>query len=126
VTHEHETDEPLPGQGRGQLGRRAGGRARGGRAPPRGGCRRRRVRPVAPGVADTPLAAFVVHNDELAPQYLKTIALGRFAQPVDLANGARSPASDEAAHVTAQTMVIDGGQTPVVPGDLEQVAEDTG
>jgi NAD(P)-dependent dehydrogenase (short-subunit alcohol dehydrogenase family) len=85
-----------------------------------------RVNGVAPGVADTPLAELVVHNEQLAPQYLKTIPLGRFAQPVDVANCALFLASDEAAYVTGQTIVIDGGQTLGIPGDLEQAAEDTG
>jgi len=40
-----------------------------------------RVNGVAPGVADTPLSDLVVHNEQLAPEYLKTIPLGRFAQP---------------------------------------------
>jgi NAD(P)-dependent dehydrogenase (short-subunit alcohol dehydrogenase family) len=85
-----------------------------------------RVNGVAPGVADTPLAELVVHNEQLAPEYLKTIPLGRFAQPVDVANCALFLASDEATYVTGQTIVIDGGQTLGIPGDLEQAAEDTG
>jgi hypothetical protein len=35
-------------------------------------------------------------------------------------------ASDEAACVTRQRIVIDGGQTLGIPGDLQQAAEDTG
>jgi NAD(P)-dependent dehydrogenase (short-subunit alcohol dehydrogenase family) len=85
-----------------------------------------RVNGVAPGVADTPLAELVVHNEQLAPEYLKTIPLGRFAQPVDIANAALFLASDEAAYVTGQTIVIDGGQTLGIPGDLERAAQDTG
>jgi NAD(P)-dependent dehydrogenase (short-subunit alcohol dehydrogenase family) len=85
-----------------------------------------RVNGVAPGVADTPLASLVVRNEELAPQYLKTIPLGRFAQPVDIANAALFLASDEAAYVTGQTIVIDGGQTLGIPGDLEQAAGEVG
>jgi NAD(P)-dependent dehydrogenase (short-subunit alcohol dehydrogenase family) len=85
-----------------------------------------RVNGVAPGVADTPLAELVVHNEHLAPHYLKTIPLGRFAQPVDVANCALFLASDEAAYVTGQTIVIDGGQTLGIPGDLEQAAAGTG
>ena len=77
-----------------------------------------RVNGVAPGVADTPLAALVVQNEQLAPEYLKTIPLNRFAQPVDIANAALFLASDEAAYVTGQTLVIDGGQTLGIPGEL--------
>jgi glucose 1-dehydrogenase len=77
-----------------------------------------RVNGVAPGVADTPLAALVVRNEQIAPEYLKTIPLGRFAQPADIANAALFLASDDAAYVTGQTLVIDGGQTLGIPGDL--------
>jgi 3-oxoacyl-[acyl-carrier protein] reductase len=78
-----------------------------------------RVNGVAPGVVDTPLAELVVRNAELAPQYLKTIPLGRFAQPSDVANCVLFLASDEAAYVTGHTIVIDGGQTLGIPGSLE-------
>jgi NAD(P)-dependent dehydrogenase (short-subunit alcohol dehydrogenase family) len=77
-----------------------------------------RVNGVAPGVADTPLAALVVQDEQLAPEYLKSIPLGRFAQPADIANAALFLASDDAAYVTGQTLVIDGGQTLGIPGDL--------
>jgi NAD(P)-dependent dehydrogenase (short-subunit alcohol dehydrogenase family) len=85
-----------------------------------------RVNGVAPGVVDTPIAELVVHNEELAPQYLKTIPLGRFGQPEDIARVALFLASDEAAYVTGQTVVIDGGQTLGIPGDLGEAAEATG
>jgi len=67
----------------------------------------------------------VVRNEQLAPQYLKSIPLGRFAQPVDVANAALFLASDEAAYVTGQTIVIDGGQTLGIPSDLGQAAQET-
>jgi len=85
-----------------------------------------RVNGVAPGVVDTPIAELVVHNPELAPQYLKTIPLGRFGQPEDVANVVLFLASEAASYVTGQTVVIDGGQTLGIRGDLEQAAEDTG
>jgi NAD(P)-dependent dehydrogenase (short-subunit alcohol dehydrogenase family) len=85
-----------------------------------------RVNGVAPGVVDTPIAEFVVHNPELAPQYLKTIPLGRFAQPEDIAKVVLFLASDEAAYVTGHNLVIDGGQTLGIPGNFEQAAEVTG
>jgi NAD(P)-dependent dehydrogenase (short-subunit alcohol dehydrogenase family) len=77
-----------------------------------------RVNGVAPGVADTPLAALVVQNEQIAPQYLKTIPLNRFALPRDIANAAVFLASDDAAYITGQTIVIDGGQTLGITGDL--------
>jgi NAD(P)-dependent dehydrogenase (short-subunit alcohol dehydrogenase family) len=82
-----------------------------------------RVNGVAPGVVDTPLAELVVHNPQLAPQYLKTIPLGRFGQPADIASCVLFLASDESSYVTGQTIVIDGGQTLGIPGDLGEAAE---
>jgi NAD(P)-dependent dehydrogenase (short-subunit alcohol dehydrogenase family) len=77
-----------------------------------------RVNGVAPGVVDTPIAELVVHNPELASQYLKTIPLGRFGQPEDVANVVLFLASDDASYITGQNVVIDGGQTLGIPGDL--------
>jgi NAD(P)-dependent dehydrogenase (short-subunit alcohol dehydrogenase family) len=85
-----------------------------------------RVNGVAPGVVDTPIAALVVHNPELAPRYLQTIPLRRFGQPDDIANAVAFLASPESAYVTGQTIVIDGGQTLGIPGDLEEAAGATG
>jgi NAD(P)-dependent dehydrogenase (short-subunit alcohol dehydrogenase family) len=45
---------------------------------------------------------------------------------VDVAKCALFLASDEAAYATGQTIVIDGGQTLGIRGDLEQAAEGTG
>lgn len=78
-----------------------------------------RVNGVAPGVADTPLAELVVHNAELAPEYLKSIPLRRFARPSDIADCVVFLASDQASYITGQTIVIDGGQTLGIPGSLE-------
>jgi 3-oxoacyl-[acyl-carrier protein] reductase len=82
-----------------------------------------RVNGIAPGVVDTPLAELVVHNAELAPQYLKAIPLGRFGQPSDIADCVAFLASDEAAYITGQTIVIDGGQTLGIPGNLESTPD---
>jgi NAD(P)-dependent dehydrogenase (short-subunit alcohol dehydrogenase family) len=85
-----------------------------------------RVNGVAPGIVDTPIAALVIHNEQLAPEYLKGIPLGRFGQPEDIANAALFLASDSASYITGQTLVIDGGQTLGIPGDLGEAAEVTG
>ena len=62
-----------------------------------------RVNGVAPGVVDTPLAALVVHNPALAAPYLKTIPLGRFGRPEDIANAVLFLASDDSSYITGQT-----------------------
>lgn len=84
-----------------------------------------RVNAVAPGVVDTAIARLVVHNPELAPAYLRTIPLGRFGQPRDIADAVLFLASDDAAYVTGQMLVIDGGQTLGITGELE-TAHDQG
>jgi NAD(P)-dependent dehydrogenase (short-subunit alcohol dehydrogenase family) len=78
-----------------------------------------RVNAVAPGVVDTPIAELVVHNPELAPRYLGTIPLGRFGEPRDIANAVLFLASDEASYITGHMLVLDGGQTLGITGDLE-------
>jgi len=59
--------------------------------------------------------------DELGPDYLASmeasIPLGRLGSVADIANAALFLASDEAGYVTAQTIVVDGGQT--VPESLQ-------
>jgi NAD(P)-dependent dehydrogenase (short-subunit alcohol dehydrogenase family) len=77
-----------------------------------------RVNGVAPGVADTPLAALVTRDPVLGPEYLKTIPLGRFAQPADIAAAVAFLASPDAAYITGQNLVLDGGQTLGIPGSL--------
>jgi NAD(P)-dependent dehydrogenase (short-subunit alcohol dehydrogenase family) len=84
-----------------------------------------RVNAVAPGVVDTAIAALVVHNPELAPGYLKTIPLGRFGQPRDIADAVLFLASDQASYITGQMLVIDGGQTLGITGDLQTAATGT-
>ena len=81
-----------------------------------------RVNAVAPGVVDTPIAELVVHNAELAAKYLSTIPLGRFGQPRDIANAVLFLSSDEAAYITGHMLVLDGGQTLGIGGDLETAA----
>lgn len=62
--------------------------------------------------------------DELGADYLASmtasIPLGRLGSVADIANAALFFASDEAGYVTAQTLVVDGGQT--VPESLEAMA----
>lgn len=81
-----------------------------------------RVNAVAPGVVDTPIAAPIIHNPRLASAYLATIPLGRFGQPRDIADAVVFLASDEASYITGQMLVIDGGQTLGITGDLQKSA----
>ena len=58
---------------------------------------------------------------DLGADYLQSmeaaIPLGRLGSVEDIANAALFFASDEAAYITGQTLVIDGGQT--IPESLE-------
>jgi 3-oxoacyl-[acyl-carrier protein] reductase len=59
--------------------------------------------------------------DDLGADYLRTVKasvpLGRLGSIGDIASAALFQASDEAADITGQTMVIDGGQN--IPELLE-------
>jgi 3-oxoacyl-[acyl-carrier protein] reductase len=59
--------------------------------------------------------------DNMGPEYLRsmeaTIPLRHLGSVADIANAALFFASDEAAYITGQTLVIDGGQT--IPESLE-------
>jgi 3-oxoacyl-[acyl-carrier protein] reductase len=59
--------------------------------------------------------------DELGPEYLRTmqaaIPMRRLGSVADIASAALFFATDEAAYITGQTLVIDGGQT--IPESLE-------
>jgi 3-oxoacyl-[acyl-carrier protein] reductase len=74
-----------------------------------------RVNAVEPGVVRTRLAAFVTENPEAAADYLQRIPLNRFAEPADVADAVLFLASKEAAYITGQTLVLDGGLTLGLP-----------
>jgi NAD(P)-dependent dehydrogenase (short-subunit alcohol dehydrogenase family) len=80
-----------------------------------------RVNAVAPGVVNTRIARFVIEDPVIGPQYLKTIPLGRFGEPPDVAATVRFLASDEAGYITGQTLVVDGGQTLGIALEAEDV-----
>jgi NAD(P)-dependent dehydrogenase (short-subunit alcohol dehydrogenase family) len=74
-----------------------------------------RVNAVEPGVVRTRLAAFVTEDPVAAADYLKRIPLNRFAEPGDVADAVLFLASKEAAYITGQTLVLDGGLTLGLP-----------
>lgn len=85
-----------------------------------------RVNGVAPGIIDTPVAELVIRNPDLAEHYLQMIPLGRFGEPADVANLVLFLASEAASYITGQTIVVDGGQTLGISGDLAGAARSTG
>lgn len=70
-----------------------------------------RVNSVAPGIVRTRLSAFVTENPEQAPEILKRIPLGRFAEPEDIADVVFFLVSNDARYVTGELLVADGGMT---------------
>lgn len=66
-----------------------------------------RVNSVAPGLIDAPIAAGVAA--EYREAYASRTPLGRIGTPRDVAKVIRFLLSDEAAYVTGQTIVVNGG-----------------
>ncbi|MCB9548696.1 MAG: glucose 1-dehydrogenase [Myxococcales bacterium] len=70
-----------------------------------------RVNAIAPGLVDTRLAQGLTGDPTLVKHYTDRAALGRYAQPHEIAGLAVYLASDESAYVTGQVFTIDGGYT---------------
>lgn len=72
-----------------------------------------RVNAIAPGLIQTEFSEFFWKNDAARLQFEKSTPLGRIGQSDEIAGMAWYLASDEAAFVTGQVMVVDGGFTAV-------------
>lgn len=68
-----------------------------------------RVNAVAPGLVQTPATAGVWQVPGLLDGYLENTALGRHADPSDIAAAVAFLASDDASFVTGTTLLVDGG-----------------
>jgi NAD(P)-dependent dehydrogenase (short-subunit alcohol dehydrogenase family) len=69
-----------------------------------------RVNALCPGPVNTPLLQELFAKDpERAARRLVHVPMGRFAEPVEMANAALFLASDESSFVTASTFLVDGG-----------------
>ncbi len=66
-----------------------------------------RVNAVAPGFVETDMTADLA--DDLRKKAIEAIPLGRMGAPQDIAKAVAFLASDEAAYITGQTLVVDGG-----------------
>jgi 3-oxoacyl-[acyl-carrier protein] reductase len=71
------------------------------------GTRGVRVNAVAPGYIETRLTD--VLPDDVKQKMLASTSLGRFGQPEDIARAVRFLCSDEAAFITGEVLVVDGG-----------------
>jgi NAD(P)-dependent dehydrogenase (short-subunit alcohol dehydrogenase family) len=70
-----------------------------------------RANALCPGPIMTPLLAKFLSDDVRRQRRLIHIPMGRFGEPVEIANGALFLASDESAWMTGQSLIIDGGIT---------------
>ncbi|SDT14289.1 NAD(P)-dependent dehydrogenase, short-chain alcohol dehydrogenase family [Friedmanniella luteola] len=69
-----------------------------------------RVNALCPGPVNTPLLQELFASDpERAARRLVHVPLGRFAEPVEIANAVLFLASDESSFMTANTFLVDGG-----------------
>jgi 3-oxoacyl-[acyl-carrier protein] reductase len=71
-----------------------------------------RVNALCPVAGETPLLASFMGGDtpENRAAFKATVPLGRFSQPLDIANAALYLASDEAEFITGVALEIDGGR----------------
>jgi 3-oxoacyl-[acyl-carrier protein] reductase len=84
------------------------------------------VNGVEPGYILTPAMSALGSDEELA-QMAACIPIGKLGQPDDIANAMLFLASPEAAYITGQTIVVDGGSTlPESPIVLDAFYKDKG
>ena len=70
-----------------------------------------RANALCPGPIMTPMLAKFLSDDEKRNRRLVHIPMGRFGEPIEIANGALFLASDESSWMTGQSLIIDGGIT---------------
>jgi NAD(P)-dependent dehydrogenase (short-subunit alcohol dehydrogenase family) len=69
-----------------------------------------RVNALCPGPVNTPLLQELFASDpERAARRLVHVPMGRFAEPLEMANAVLFLASDESSFITANTFLVDGG-----------------
>jgi len=70
-----------------------------------------RVNALVPGGTDTPMAATFASDPETRAMVEKFHALGRIADPLEIAKAALFLASDASSFVTGSAMIVDGGNS---------------
>ena len=71
------------------------------------------VNAVAPGMVRTKFSQPFWSNSEIYEQIVKTIPLGRIAEPADVAQAVLFLCSEAADFITGQTLMVDGGASAV-------------
>jgi NAD(P)-dependent dehydrogenase (short-subunit alcohol dehydrogenase family) len=77
-----------------------------------------RVNAVAPGLIDGGMSAPIYADAEIRRARESKVPLGRLGVPDDIANAVLFLASDEASYVTGQNLLVDGGVTMGIIGQL--------
>lgn len=86
-----------------------------------------RINAVDPGIIDTRLSAALIHDPVAGPDYMKRIPAGRYGTPEDIAKVVVFLASDDAAYMTGEDVIVDGGLTLGATLGIEDLGlEDTG
>lgn len=62
-----------------------------------------------PGLIDTDMTAWVMKRPDLLPGILAQISLGRAGEPREIGKVVAFFASDDASHLTGQSIHVDGG-----------------
>ncbi|MEX0768368.1 MAG: SDR family oxidoreductase [Microthrixaceae bacterium] len=70
-----------------------------------------RANALCPGPVLTPLLAKYLSDEEKRQRRLVHIPMGRFGEPLEIANGALFLASEESSFMTGQSLLVDGGIT---------------
>ncbi|EPG73271.1 KR domain protein [Leptospira fainei serovar Hurstbridge str. BUT 6] len=73
-----------------------------------------RVNAVCPGFIDTDMTEMIKEKPEVLAQMRARIPMARLGRPEDLVGASLYLASDAAAYVTGQTIVVDGGVTSII------------
>jgi NAD(P)-dependent dehydrogenase (short-subunit alcohol dehydrogenase family) len=69
------------------------------------------VNAILPGSVVTPMTSGALDQEEIAKGWSEKTALGRLAQPIDIARVALFLASEDSGYVTGQPIIVDGGQS---------------
>lgn len=75
-----------------------------------------RVNAISPGYTDTPIFdKLKIHSPQKIQEFERTIPLGRFACPAEIAEAALFLASIKSSYVVGADLVIDGGASAISP-----------
>ncbi|MDQ1924395.1 SDR family oxidoreductase [Massilia pseudoviolaceinigra] len=73
-----------------------------------------RINSVCPGVVNTPMMGRALEREPLREKKLRNVhPMGRFAEPVEIANAAMWLCSDQSSFVTGHQLAVDGGLTAI-------------